>query len=129
MKSSVEIVFNKFPEMADRLPPGTADVVRVTAMKIEGGAKAIVPVGLTGNLKGSIQARPSIHTATRIEWLIEPHTDYAIYVEYGTGRRGDPAVPHTDAIMGMAPRPYMTPAAEAMREPFYQAMRYLLRRL
>jgi HK97 gp10 family phage protein len=128
MKSSVRVVFNKFPEMADRLPPGAADVVRKTAMDIEGRAKAIVAVD-TGALKGSIGSKQEVNMATRIEWVVAPHTDYAIYVEYGTGRRGDPAVPHTDAIMGMAPRPYMTPAAEAMREPFYQAMRALLRRL
>jgi hypothetical protein len=30
-----------------------------------------------------------------MEWHVTTNVEYAVYVEYGTGKLGDPAVPHT----------------------------------
>lgn len=30
-----------------------------------------------------------------MQWVVETNVEYAIFVEFGTGKLGDPAVPHT----------------------------------
>ena len=78
-------------------------VVRKCGLLVEAYAKQVVPVD-TGTLKNSIMAEfPDRFTAE-----IAPHTEYAIYVEYGTRY--------------MAARPYMRPAAERVRPVFLEAM-------
>jgi len=48
---------------------------------------------------------------------VGPTVDYASYVEFGTGRRGDPSAPypHTDKP-GMVAQPFMRPALDENRE-------------
>lgn len=103
-----EVVFDRLPELAGQLRERASEAVRKTALDIEAGAKAIVPVD-TGNLKNSIQTKMEDDlTAT-----IGTHVEYAPYVEYGTHR--------------MAAQPYLTPSAEKARPGFEQAMKELLR--
>ena len=82
-------------------------------------ARADCPVR-TGHLRRSITVKvegDSVQVGTPVE--------YASYVEYGTGRRGDPSVPHTDKpywtyyseeqghfvrTSGQPPQPYLVPA-------------------
>ena len=45
----------------------------------------------TGNLQNKIIAQP----LKFMEWAVETNVEYAIYVEFGTGKPGDPSVPHT----------------------------------
>lgn len=113
----VEIKFDRLPKLTKQVRERAALAVAKAAFDIEGQAKTLAPVD-TGNLKNSIQTEPGESDLTK---YVGPHTDYAIYVEYGTGRRGDPAVPHSD-VAGMAPRPYMRPAAERVRPGFIAAM-------
>jgi HK97 gp10 family phage protein len=111
MASSITITFNRFPEIAAKLPKETSAVVRKTAFDVEARAKMVVPVD-TGALKNSITTEMQGDMTA----IVAPHTEYAVFVEYGTSR-GSPA------------QPYMTPAAEAMQAPFERAMTQLLNRL
>lgn len=101
------LVFDRLPELRGQLRQRASQVVRTTALDIEAQAKATVPVD-TGTLKNSIQAEQ----AGDLAWQVGTPVEYAPYVEYGTTK--------------MAPRPYLGPAAEAVRGPFEQAMKHLL---
>ena len=107
---TVSITFNKFPEIAQAMPGKTSAVVRKTAFNVESDAKNTVPVD-TAFLKNSIESKEK----TPFLYHVEPHTDYALFVEFGTRR--------------MSAQPYMTPAAERNREPFTIAMTQMLRAL
>ena len=110
MSSTIRIEFNRFPEIAAKLPIEASAVVRKTAYDVEGAAKQIVPVD-TGALKNSI----STTMDSDLSATVAPATEYAAFVEFGTRHMGA--------------QPYMTPAAEANRGPFEQAMTQLLNRL
>lgn len=108
----------------------------------EAGAKEHCPVD-TGQL------RESIHTEAQSENTVTVGTNvqYAPYVEYGTGPKGDPSVPHTtkkswryqDAegnwhtSHGQPPQPYMRTAfaenedkaVEAVKESIKEDVRNL----
>jgi len=53
-RSTITITFNRFPEIAARLPRETSDAVRKTAFDVEADAKQKAPFE-TGNLRNSIQ--------------------------------------------------------------------------
>jgi HK97 gp10 family phage protein len=101
------LVFDRLPQLQAQLRAQASEVVRTAATEIEARAKQVVPVR-TGTLKNSIQAAmDSALTAT-----VGTAVEYAAYVEFGT--RGRP------------PRPYLGPAAEAVRPRFIAAMQELL---
>lgn len=108
--STITITFNRFPEIAAKLPRETRAVVRKTAYDVEAVAKATVAVD-TGMLKNSITTEMQGDMSA----IVAPHTEYAAFVEFG--------------IRKMGAQPYMTPAAEANRGPFEQAMTQLLNSL
>lgn len=60
------------------------------AAYIQAQVKLLTPVD-TGNLRNKIISQQ----AKFMEWVVETNVEYAIFVEFGTGRKGDPAVPHT----------------------------------
>lgn len=60
------------------------------AARIQAAVKLNTPVD-TGNLRNKI----IINNPTMMEWVIETTVEYAIFVEFGTGKLGDPTVPHT----------------------------------
>ena len=108
--SKIVVTHNRFPEIAAKLPTETSAVVRKSAHDVEANAKAVVPVD-TGALKNSIDTTmESEFTA-----IVAPHTEYAVFVEFGTHKMGA--------------QPYMTPAAEIVRPAFEAAMKQLLARL
>jgi len=110
IKFKIQVTCNHFNKIAARLPKATGVIVRNAASDIEAHAKAVVPVD-TKKLKNSIATEMT--SATTAE--VGPHTDYAVYVEYGTYK--------------MAARPYMTPAADRVRPSFILAMSRLEERL
>lgn len=93
------------------------------AEKIKQDARAIVPAK-TGHLRQSI-------TVEKIPngYQVGTNERYGVYVEYGTGTKGDPSVPHTarkswrykDAegkwhtSHGVKAHPYMRPSCEKNR--------------
>ena len=123
--STITITFNRFPEIAAKLPVETSVAVRKAAFDVESNAKIRAPFE-TGNLRNSIQTtmepgdleatvdiapnkRPgaSASAATAAE--------YGVYQEFGTSKMGA--------------HPFMMPAAEIVRPAFVAAMEQLLRQL
>jgi len=119
-------------EAPERLRPLIEAQVKKTAQDIETGAKARCPVD-TGMLRASILAAA---TSDPLTWEIEPHTDYAGYVEFGTGQRGIasnyPGKPddltYRPDWPGMTARPYLTPAALEQEPAFEYALSQLVER-
>lgn len=65
-------------------------------------AKNLAPVnkqGMGGTLRQMIDSSgegDAIRDGDTVAITITSHADYSIFVEYGTGFRGDPAIPHTN---------------------------------
>jgi phage gpG-like protein len=119
---------DRIPEIVAEAEVKTAAVVARTAMEIEAGAKRnLISNGsvVTGNLLSSVEANVLGHYAE-----VGTSVEYAAYVEYGTGQRGEASqfegkpddISYSPGWVGMSARPYLTPAAEAARGPFYAAM-------
>jgi HK97 gp10 family phage protein len=91
-----------------------AGVARV-AHEIEEDARRRAPVR-TGFLRSSIEAIPSDAAEPgTVEWEVGAAAPYGIFVELGTTK--------------MAARPFLTPAAEAGRGPFLDAVGDALQKL
>lgn len=61
------------------------------AARIQAAVKDLTPVGYTGNLRNKIFL---VHEKM-MEYAVSTNVEYAVFVEYGTGKLGDPTVPHT----------------------------------
>jgi HK97 gp10 family phage protein len=114
VKTRIVIKYNNLPRIAEKLPEAVSAIIRKAAFDVEADAKSHLWKGHgvdTGKLKSSITSEfPSSTKA-----IVAPHTDYAIYVEFGTRR--------------MRAIPYMRPAAEKVAPAFMEAMRRLEERL
>jgi len=102
-----ELVFDRLPELRGELRRQASAAIRKAAFDIEAHAKAVVPVD-TGNLKNSIQTTMEDDLTA----VVGTHVEYAPYVEFGTYK--------------MSPRPYLGPAAEAVRPSLEADMKRLL---
>ena len=60
------------------------------AARIQAAVKELTPVD-TGNLRNKI----FVAHEKMMEYSVTTNVEYALYVEYGTGKLGDPTVPHT----------------------------------
>ena len=60
------------------------------AAHIQSAVKLLTPVD-TGNLRNKIIAQQKKF----MQWVVETNVEYAVFVEFGTGKLGDPSVPHT----------------------------------
>lgn len=136
-KTSIKIVFNKLPQIAAQLPAEVAMVVQKAAYDVEANAKA----SMSGPKTGFIYKRgnkmhqasapgeaPAIDTGTLVNSIQSRMTGmssaevsvgaaYGLPLEYGT----------EDGHI--APRPFMTPAAEKVKPGFIEACKQLLLRL
>lgn len=70
--------------------PGIDKALGRGAARMEAAVKMLTPVD-TGNLRNKI----FLHHEKLMEYAVMTNVEYAVYVEYGTGRLGDPTVPHT----------------------------------
>jgi HK97 gp10 family phage protein len=104
----IVIEFDLTAKISAQVQEKAIQAVQKAARDIEAHAKTVVPVR-TGNLKNSILAEQE----SDLVWHVAPHTDYAIYVEYGTSRMGA--------------RPYMRPAAEKVGPVFIEAMKQIVK--
>lgn len=92
-----------------RVTPAVVASVQAAVNLIQDAAQRLAPVD-TGALRDSITTE--VHeTFSTVVGSVGPHVSYAAFVEYGTGRKGDAAVPHTDKA-GMKPQPFMRPALD-----------------
>lgn len=128
------LVSNRLPELRGQLRVRASQAVRKAAFDVEARAKA----SMSGPKRGRIYPRPGgkVHRASApgeapaidtgalvnsiqmamegdLTAVVGTAVEYAPYLEFGTRR--------------MAPRPYLGPAAEAVRPSFESAMKELLR--
>ncbi len=92
----------------DTIAPAVKKSVEASCNIIADSARSMCPVD-TGNLRASITVDVQQVAFQSITGTVFATADYADYVEFGTGRRGDPIVPHTDKP-GMIAQPFMRPA-------------------
>lgn len=132
---TAQIVFDKLPELRGQLRERASERVRKAAYDIEAGAKQRAPVD-TGFLKSSIYTvtdqdsgfdqadteavrinplldlLPEVDQPGPLQAIVAVGAEYGAFVELGT--------------RDMPPRPYLSPAAEAVRPAFTAAMKGLL---
>lgn len=104
--SGILALAGKFTAGAAAARPLASVAVRKTALDIESRAKSLAPVR-TGNLRASI----GVTTTGDLAAEVGPTANYGKYVEFGTWK--------------MAPRPYMSPAMQAVAPGFLQACRQI----
>ena len=95
------------------MSPRAVAAVQESCELVQTIAQGYCPVD-TGALQASITvAEPNIGDAS-VTGSVGPNMPYASYVEYGTGRRGDPSAPyeHVQSWAGMVAQPYMRPAKD-----------------
>lgn len=88
----------------------------------------------TGRLRGSITVQSLDGTSV----VVGPTAEYGVYLEFGTGSKGDPSVPHTSKAgwvyynektggfvytTGQEPQPYLIPALYSQRDAVVEAIR------
>lgn len=122
----IEFQVDGCPELLARLAALGGDVDKAVEQGLRDGAKIVqysakklCPVD-TGALRNSI----IVQKASADSVSVGTNTEYAVYVEFGTGQKGDPSVPHTSkekwvyrndkgefrTSHGQKPQPFLTPA-------------------
>jgi len=98
------------------ITPAVTASVEASCKLIEQSAQGYAPVD-TGALRDSITTEIDDSGKTVIG-RVGPHVDYAEYVEFGTGRLGNPEAPypHVESWPGMVAQPYMRPAFEENKD-------------
>lgn len=129
MKLGMTVRYHFEPNRPDKVLEGIMDALKDGAEFIEARAKQLVPVK-TGQLKRSIGM--SELEAPRKGYTIGPDPDkqlpkpYDIYVEYGTGTRGEGfatvGTKWKTKIRGMRAQPYMRPALNEARPRIGRAL-------
>ena len=122
MGSAVSITLNGMSELqakTDKLPDkimeSLAKGVNQAAGLVEGSAKRLCPVD-TGTLRSSIHIMKHA-TATEPKAIVGTNIEYAPYVEFGTGVRGQStntnknvSVSYSSDHAGQVAQPYLAPA-------------------
>ena len=133
---AIRLTCDRLGELAEQMHDKASEAVRATAFAIQDRAQALAPVD-TGALRNShytatrqgsgygdaaqaaARANPEVPLLPEVSAprddmtaIVAVGAEYGMHVEYGTKRQ--------------PPRPYLTPAAESMRDEFTQAMTRLL---
>lgn len=95
------------------MSPRAAAAVQESCELVQKTAQEYCPVD-TGDLQASITIDPPVEGDASVTGSVAPHMPYDSFVEYGTGRRGDPSAPyaHVASWPGQAAQPYMRPALD-----------------
>lgn len=132
----IKIIKNDFPKIVTDIDNKARDIVRETTLFIEGAAKSAAPIGETGNLASGIQGGGDVEkTAEGYEGAVYDPIEYAAYVNYGTGSRGQTSdvpgrtseITYTGSWLGMPANPFMSQAAEDGRARFNNAFQKLIK--
>lgn len=121
------VLYNRFAEIAARLPDAVGEIVEETIREIETDVKVGMAEAKSGRVYGAHQASapgemPAIDLSNlansiqaemdgRTSGAVYTNAEYAGHLEYGT--------------VNMEARPYFTPAAEAARPGFQRRMSQL----
>ena len=118
MGSAVSITLNGMSELqakTDKLPDKIMESLAKGVNQAEGSAKRLCPVD-TGTLRGSIHIMKQA-TATEPKAVVGTNIEYAPYVEFGTGVRGQAtntntkvSVSYSSERAGQVAQPYLAPA-------------------
>ena len=132
MKAAVTLEFDRFDEIADKIPRAVAAEVEKTARGISSdiatrmaaingpSSPGQYPAVDTGNLMNSYLAGTVPIKKDGTAWMVGTNVDYALPLEYG----------HKTQDGGfVAARPHLTPSAERARESFLRRMKNLERNL
>ena len=97
------------------ITPGVTASVQASVDLVRDTAQRLAPVD-TGALRDSITSEVDA-SGTTVVGRVGPHVPYAVYVEFGTGRRGAQSPdagegPYDPNWAGMVPQPYMRPAVD-----------------
>lgn len=127
MKSKIMVTFDKFPAIAAKVPAAAGDIVQKAAEDIEAHAKAAMQGPKSGRMYGDHQASAkgeapaieygalanSIQTipVSQTEAIVAVGAEYGVILEFGG--------------VHVSERPFMVPAAEAIRPGFVAAMEKL----
>lgn len=90
---------------------------------VQGVAKKLCPVD-TGHLRNSI----AVESQSNTEVAVGTNVEYAPYVEFGTGQKGDPAVAHRQDWVGQPPQPFLSPALPLCEEKVKQQVANAIKR-
>ena len=118
MPITITVSDNRFPRIAAALPGATSQVVRKTTFDIQALAQVLVPVD-TGALKNSISVEVG-----DTEGVVYTNMAYAARIEFGFV-----GADSLGRVYNQAPQPYLTPAVEAARPGFIEALSHLERLL
>lgn len=83
-------------------------------------AKNMAPVD-TGTLRQMIDSAAdgdAVREGDEVKNYITSHANYSIFVEYGTGYKGDPEIPHTSKKVWFQPNPSYEPGRMSGGPPF-----------
>ena len=83
-------------------------------------AKSMAPVD-TGTLRQMIDSAAdgdAVREGDEVKNYITSHANYSIFVEYGTGYKGDPEIPHTSKKVWFQPNPNYVPGRTSGGPPF-----------
>lgn len=83
----------KFGKMTPHVIEGLKTGINKATAVVERYAKNVVPVD-TGTLRNSIHARPAKHDEKSVYGSVYTNTAYAMFVEFGTGVRGNGSYPY-----------------------------------
>lgn len=122
-------LMKKFDKIGGNSAAVMANSIRKSTNIVLRDAKKNAPVnkkGGGGALRQSIQAQTKAGL-TGIEGKVFTNCEYAPYVEYGTGQRGDPKVAHATDWIGMEAQPYLYPALNNNKEIIKESIRNDLR--
>ena len=99
--------------------------------EVRGAAKQLAPVD-TGELGRNITANSTRQGEVTTAEVISGAA-HSIYVEFGTGQRGDPSVAHRADWAGVPARPYMRRAlqqnTQRLRDAYAKRLRLAVRKL
>ena len=106
-----------------QMPTKVKSALTQCAMLVQRSAKMNIRANdsiVTGRLLNSITY--DVHEDYA---LVGTNVFYSIFVEYGTGVRGDPSVAHTTRtdFAGQAPKPYLVPALKANQEQIKEILK------
>jgi HK97 gp10 family phage protein len=109
MAFRLEVKFNRLPGMGPAVRKACSDVVRKATFDVEADAKVRAPVD-TGFHRSAIQGK----MIGPLTGEIVAGAEYSLFLEWGTSK--------------MAAQPALTPAIEAIRQPFIQAIAAAVKR-
>jgi len=129
MKFGMNVKYHFDPLRPDKVMDAIMDALKDGAEFITARSKQIVPVD-TGALKRSISMDEL--EAPRKGYTIGPDTHYDVYVEFGTGTRGEGTAVFgkkwKTKIRGQRAQPYMRPALAEARPKIAQALQVGVRK-